>query len=130
MRMIPLMLTTLLLAGPAVADDAAMVDGNADAGACQCDEGVDSSPIDLGEAPEPEQVVTIAPSTAAAAPATGFGADTRTWLELQNSGSQASTTPRPLPGEAATQVYERYIKSFAHPIPERFNRESFAADSQ
>ncbi|RYF62499.1 MAG: DUF3613 domain-containing protein, partial [Comamonadaceae bacterium] len=28
--------------------------------------------------------------------------------------------PRPIPGEVAGRSYQRYLKSFDHPIPERF----------
>lgn len=96
----------------------------ADAAACPCAE---ASTIDLGAAPEPESVVTIAPASAAA-PLTGFGSGARGWVELQTGGSAASVTARPLPGDAATNAYERYANSFKHPIPESFKRESFSAD--
>jgi len=72
-------------------------------------------------------VVTIAP-TSAAAPLTGFGSSARGWVDLQAGGSAASVTARPLPGDAATNAYERYANSFKHPIPESFKRESFSAD--
>lgn len=92
---------------------------------CNCPS--DAAPIDLGAAPEPEKVVTIQP-TGSSASAGGFGAGTRSWIDLQVGGSAASTTARPLPGDAASNVYERYANSFKHPIPEKFNRESFASD--
>lgn len=92
---------------------------------CNCP--AEASPIDLGSAPEPEKVVTIQPAGSSSA-AGGFGAGARSWVDLQISGSAASTTARPLPGDAASNVYERYVNSFKHPIPEKFNRESFATD--
>lgn len=92
-----------------------------------CDCAAETATIDLGPAPDPESPVTIVPASTAAA-ASGFGAGTRGWLELQVSGSAASTTARPLPGEAASHVYERYSNSFKHPIPETFERESFSTD--
>ena len=58
--------------------------------------------------------------------AASFGAVTRDWTSLQTSGSAASRTARPLPGDAATNVYSRYAESFKHPIPEKFERDSFA----
>lgn len=57
----------------------------------------------------------------------GFGADTRYWTSLQVSGAAATRDERPLPGEVATKIYERYVQSFTHPIPERFSRDSFSS---
>ena len=83
-----------------------------------------ASPTETAVTPPP----SYAPVPVAAAPATGFGASTRAWTSLQTSGAAASSEPRPLPGEAAKNTYERYLKSFAHPIPEKFERESFTSD--
>lgn len=47
------------------------------------------------------------------------GAGARAWLELQASGRQAAPGPGQ-PGEAATRVWQRYLESFEHPIPETF----------
>ena len=55
------------------------------------------------------------------------GASTREWLELQKSGSTASPESRPLPGEAADKVYQRYVDSYGRPLPETFPREGFGA---
>jgi len=60
------------------------------------------------------------------AAATSFGSTTRDWTNLQTSGSAASRTARPLPGDAAKNIYDRYADSFKHPIPEKFERDSFA----
>lgn len=54
-----------------------------------------------------------------------IGQQTRAWLDLQASNSAALGAPEPVPGEVATRVYERYLKSFEHPIPEDFEREAF-----
>lgn len=51
------------------------------------------------------------------------GEATRFWLQLQRSGQEASTTERPMPGEVAERVYQRYLESFTHPIPSTFERE-------
>lgn len=59
------------------------------------------------------------PSTA------GNGEATRAWLELQTSGHAASQVERPMSGPVAERAYKRYLDSFTHPIPERFERESF-----
>ncbi len=58
-----------------------------------------------------------------------IGAETRSWTELQASGAAASADARPQPGEVATRAYERYLQSFTHPIPEKFDRDSFGSDS-
>lgn len=44
----------------------------------------------------------------------------RLWLKLQASGALAGTRYK-LPGQTATQTYQRYLKSFTHPIPLQFN---------
>ncbi|WP_293390270.1 DUF3613 domain-containing protein [Nevskia sp.] len=59
------------------------------------------------------------------AAAASFGSTTRDWTQLQASGSAASRTARPLPGDAAKNIYDRYADSFKHPIPEKFDRDSF-----
>ncbi len=63
---------------------------------------------------------------AEAAKAVPFGVATRSWTDLQAGGSAASSEARPLPGDAAKNVYERYANSFKQPIPDKFDRESFA----
>lgn len=55
------------------------------------------------------------------------GDETRAWLQLQSSGRASVAAPQPMSGEVADKVYERYLKSFTHPIPEQFQRESFSA---
>ena len=39
----------------------------------------------------------------------------------QRSGEVGSKTPRPIAGSVASRSYERYLKSFEHPIPEHFS---------
>ncbi|MDB5974810.1 MAG: hypothetical protein JWR07_1570 [Nevskia sp.] len=56
----------------------------------------------------------------------GFGSQTRFWLATQTSGVSAVAEERPMPGEAATLVYQRYLTSFTHPIPERYESDSFS----
>lgn len=46
----------------------------------------------------------------------------RLWLQLQSSGAMAGSRYT-LPGQAATLVYQRYLDSFSHPIPEQFELE-------
>ena len=47
-----------------------------------------------------------------------LGDATQNLLAWQRSGEIASPTPRPIAGSVAGRSYERYIKSFEHPIPE------------
>ena len=65
---------------------------------------------------EPEVIYTQnrAPQTA-----------THRLLELQRSGQNASTEEQYLSGKVSTEVYNRYVKSFSHAIPERFSNDSF-----
>lgn len=56
-----------------------------------------------------------------------LGPSTRAWTDLQrNSGSVAWS--RPLPGDAADKIYQRYLNSFGQPIPEAFGRKSFTTE--
>lgn len=73
--------------------------------------------------PFPEPAARAAP---AAAPEAGSA---REWFTLQAAGTAASTEPRPMPGEVADAVYERYVNSFKHPIPEQFRRQGSGSDS-
>jgi hypothetical protein len=65
--------------------------------------------------------------SAAGVEAGGLGSETQQWLALQVSGVSASKVARPMPGEVATQVYQRYLASFSHPIPEDFQRQDFVS---
>lgn len=49
------------------------------------------------------------------------GDATSNLLAWQRSGQVSSTTPRPIAGIVANRSYERYLKSFDYPIPEKFN---------
>lgn len=73
---------------------------------------------------------TAASAAPAAAPAPaagqGFGSQTRYWLATQSSNAQSVTETRPMSGEAASLVYQRYLNSFSHPIPERYEADSFS----
>lgn len=55
------------------------------------------------------------------------GDDTRTWTEYQQSGRGAEGETRPMPGEVADKVYQRYLNSFDNKIPERYEREKFVS---
>ena len=73
----------------------------------------------------------VAATAAPAAPVAGegFASQTRLWLATQTSGTYAVSDERPMPGEVATLAYQRYLKSFTHPIPERYESDSFKASS-
>ena len=58
-----------------------------------------------------------------------IGAVSRQWLALQRNGTQASKTPQYLSGQVQEQVYERYRKSFTHPIPERLSSGAIREES-
>ncbi len=58
-------------------------------------------------------------------PATRIGDDARNWLELQRGHEQASESPDRVAGEVADRAYQRYLKSFDHPIPEQYPRAGF-----
>jgi hypothetical protein len=57
--------------------------------------------------------------TAAASQVQAPGEATRGWLEMQRSGAQAAVSPRQ-PGAVATRVYQRYLETFDHPVPESY----------
>ncbi|QOF82074.1 DUF3613 domain-containing protein [Variovorax sp. 38R] len=48
-----------------------------------------------------------------------IGEATQSLLAWQRGGEIASPTPRTIAGNVASRSYDRYIKSFEHPIPER-----------
>lgn len=66
--------------------------------------------------PEAEE---ITPATEIAAIPQEADTQTRLWLQLQSSAAVAGSRYT-LPGQAATLIYQRYLNSFGHPIPEQF----------
>lgn len=56
-----------------------------------------------------------------------LGSETRSWQGLQASNNAALGWARPLPGDAADRVYQRYLTSFSQPIPAKFDRADFSA---
>lgn len=72
-----------------------------------------------------------AQTTARSADAPKSGDQTRAWIELQASGKAAApgvqSVSKPVPGEVADKVYQRYVDSFGQPLPESYSRESFAS---
>jgi hypothetical protein len=61
-------------------------------------------------------------------PTSTYQTSTHRLLEQQRSGQNASTQEQYLSGAARTEVYKRYVKSFTHPIPERFSSDSFTEE--
>lgn len=55
------------------------------------------------------------------------GVETRAWLDLQKSGAVAAGDDRPMSGEVADRVYQRYLDSHTRAIPETFKRETVGA---
>lgn len=69
-------------------------------------------------------MTALPPVLAADAGKQPLGAQTKAWLTLQSSGKQAASGPRPMPGEIADNVYQRYADSFKQPIPAEFKRQA------
>ena len=74
-------------------------------------------------------LLMAATSAYAQPPVPASGEATRAWLDLQTSGRQATQAERPMEGEVAGRVYQRYLDSYTHPSPLQFPREQFAAES-
>lgn len=55
-----------------------------------------------------------------------LGDEVRAWTDLQKSGAASTPTVQAMPGEVADKVYDRYLKTFDYPIPQAFERQSFA----
>lgn len=76
-----------------------------------------SAPMPAQEAPQAN--AALADEYEPEAAPLQVGDATQSLLAWQRNGDVASTTPRPIPGEVANRSYERYLKSFEFPIPER-----------
>ncbi|ULQ45356.1 DUF3613 domain-containing protein [Flagellatimonas centrodinii] len=71
------------------------------------------------------------PAGAASPPRpTADGEATRAWLAQQKGDVATVPTPQAMPGDVADRVYQRYLDSFSHPIPEAFSRDKFNSGSQ
>ncbi len=57
-----------------------------------------------------------------------LGSSTRAWTDLQRDNTAALRGSRPLPGDAADKIYQRYLNSFGQPIPDAFGRKSFTTE--
>ncbi|CAN5324288.1 hypothetical protein BH10PSE18_BH10PSE18_20740 [soil metagenome] len=67
-----------------------------------------------------EPVAISEPAEVEWKPALKVGEATSGLLALQASGAAASKTARAVPGDVAGRSYQRYLKSFEYPIPEKF----------
>jgi hypothetical protein len=70
----------------------------------------------------PVEVFPLEPNASVPSEPPPIVADTETglWMQLQSSGRVAG--PRyTFPGKVATQIYQRYLNSFTHKIPEQFD---------
>ena len=93
----------------------------------QPDTSAANTPVAAAPADAAASAAAPAEPVAVSAPVAGqgFGSQTQFWLATQTSGAYAVTDDRPMPGEVATLVYQRYLNSFTHPIPERYESDSF-----
>ncbi|MCW5652849.1 DUF3613 domain-containing protein [Hydrogenophaga sp.] len=60
------------------------------------------------------------PATTAAPAPMQIGDATRSLLQRQRLGHEASATPRPIDGSVADLSHQRYLKSFQQPLPTWF----------
>ena len=68
----------------------------------------------------PPRAATEAETGSVASGPARVGDATAGLLALQRDGTAASPVPRPITGDVAERSYQRYLKSFEQPIPERF----------
>lgn len=78
-----------------------------------------ASALSMSALAEPEVIYTpnSAPKTT-----------TQKLLDQQRSGQYASEHEQHLSGKVSTEVYNRYVKSFSHAIPENFSEDSFTVE--
>jgi len=115
----PITLATALLLGtlctaPAIAQHAPLIERMSDTAAPTAGTPTnnDASAITAPSFP--------APAFAIDPPRSQIGDTTRALLQLQADSSRTGSTALPMLGEAASRSYQRYLKSFDHPIPEYF----------
>jgi hypothetical protein len=53
-------------------------------------------------------------------PSPAVGEITRDWLDMQREGRQASSIDHSLPPRVQDRIYQRYLDSYEHPIPENY----------
>ncbi|QHE86452.1 DUF3613 domain-containing protein [Hydrogenophaga sp. BPS33] len=67
------------------------------------------------------QAIPAAPPSGNDPAALPVGDSTRSLLQRQRDGREASATPRPIDGRVAELSHQRHLKSFEHPIPAWFD---------
>lgn len=77
-------------------------------------------PSPASQPPQPGQEEIVEAEELVYAPLQ-VGDATQSLLAWQRSGEIASPTPRPIAGNVASRSYDRYIKTFEFPIPERMS---------
>ncbi len=87
----------------------------------------------LGQHQTPAQAAAVmSPAVRSApvnAPPDASGVTLDSWVDMQVAGTQSVSESPALPGPIASKIYDRYANSFAHPIPDRFERENFGTGS-
>lgn len=68
------------------------------------------------DASQPQQVANTGTDSG-----THTSVSTKDWLQAQSSRAQASPVRQTLSGPVLSKVHERYVKSFAEPIPRKLN---------
>ena len=75
--------------------------------------------VSTGAQTNTEAQTTTTSWTTLLEPQLKVGEATRHLLEIQASGKHASERQYPIPVDIAERIYQRYIKSFEHPIAEK-----------
>src|SRR5690606_11494194 len=57
-----------------------------------------------------------------------IGSTTRRLLDVQRQGAQASENRQYVSGAEMQRIYQRYLETFEHPVPEFFIKNDFSAD--
>ena len=79
--------------------------------------GASAGTANVPAEPSPTAPMAAAPATDNTDTATHVGSVTRQLFAMQSQGTNAGRL-LPIPGPEASASYQRYLKSFAHPIPE------------
>ncbi|MFS2048774.1 DUF3613 domain-containing protein [Variovorax sp. Varisp41] len=77
------------------------------------------APVEAANSPDPLEEPVAMEEDEFDVPPLQVGDATLNLLAWQRSGEIASAVPRPISGSVANRSYERYLKSFDYPIPER-----------
>lgn len=78
-----------------------------------------SSMLGMAQEAPKAQSPQVLPQKVVLMPSLKVGEATYKLLALQASGAAASDKQHPMPVAVAEKVYQRYLDSFSHPIPEK-----------